>query len=313
MNERKTNSVLPSVSSLDLYDDGYPDFISAQAAGNLYSYINVLADSSGGNNFVKVTVEGTVSNRSAIGAVVRLIEGRKVIGMSRVDGGSGYAGISSKTLIFGLPSNTLNLRIEVFFPASRVTREITVKPGDRITIRETEGVQLIYDRSHKIAEQFFVSGAAANLLLQIILTESTGFIIFFIFLRRGRISLRQFKRGLSVKMKLFLSCLPGIQYLFFLIFISLILYIFPDNQGWTDGRDRKAHISILSFTMSSLGVFFYLKHYHVYAREMENFESGVKKLEMQLSQFRHGESSMMNLNRISLYLNNIPEGEILDR
>lgn len=67
-------------------------------------------------NYVAFRLRGTRSNRDAIGAVVRLYQGDKVL-TRQVYGASGYLSQSSRTLHFGLGDRAEVERVEITWPS----------------------------------------------------------------------------------------------------------------------------------------------------------------------------------------------------
>ena len=96
----------------DIDNDGFLDLLIAQCQNNTNQaqQVNTLFQNDGNsNNWLKVKLEGTVSNRSAIGAVVRIkamINGQSVWQMRQIEGQSGYAGQNSLIAHFGLGANS---------------------------------------------------------------------------------------------------------------------------------------------------------------------------------------------------------------
>jgi hypothetical protein len=69
-------------------------------------------------NFIAFRLQGTKSNRDAIGAVVRLHSGRDIM-TRQVNPNGGYLAQSSKTLHFGLGARTQIDRVEIRWPSGR--------------------------------------------------------------------------------------------------------------------------------------------------------------------------------------------------
>src|SRR5207237_10228696 len=67
-------------------------------------------------NYVAFRLRGTKSNRDAIGAVVRLYRGDKIL-TRQVQGAGGYLAQSSKTVHFGLGDTTAFDRVEITWPS----------------------------------------------------------------------------------------------------------------------------------------------------------------------------------------------------
>src|SRR5439155_15702827 len=82
----------------DLWNRGVLDIVVANQKGPLLIYKNTVAAD---NQWIQFELEGTKSNRSAIGARVRLYwNGREQV--QEVSGGNGYASQNQRRLHFGL-------------------------------------------------------------------------------------------------------------------------------------------------------------------------------------------------------------------
>ena len=86
------------VAVVDLDGDGRLDLFVANAGAPPNLYRNVLPP---GPHWVELALEGTRSNRDAIGAVVRIYRGKEVL-TRQVHAACGYLSQSSRTLHFGL-------------------------------------------------------------------------------------------------------------------------------------------------------------------------------------------------------------------
>ena len=92
----------------DYNDDGFLDLAVAHCKNTNASpqpNNSLFLNEGNDNNWIKVRLQGIVSNASAIGAVVRIkatIDGEEVWQMRDVNGQSGYCGQNSLTLHFGL-------------------------------------------------------------------------------------------------------------------------------------------------------------------------------------------------------------------
>ena len=93
----------------------------------------------GGNHWLEVRLEGTASNRTALGATVRVTAGGRVQARAALSQSSYYSHDDLR-LHFGLGSATRAERIEVLWPNGR--REVigTVEADRRILIQEGSGV-----------------------------------------------------------------------------------------------------------------------------------------------------------------------------
>ena len=126
----------------DIDNDGDVDlYVSNYINGNSLLFINNLEQ----KNSVTFMLQGTQSNRDAIGAQITLYAAdpstgtKKRAGYREINGGGGYGSISAKEAIFGLvPGVTYAATIR--FPASGKTIEVGhMHAGDRLQIAEEGG------------------------------------------------------------------------------------------------------------------------------------------------------------------------------
>ena len=104
-----------AVALADLGNHGALDVIVANQRGPLLVYRNAVQ---AGRHWVDFQLEGTASNRSAIGARVELRWNDKVQ-VQEVSGGSGFSAQNQRRLHFGLgPSNTVD-RVVIRWPSGR--------------------------------------------------------------------------------------------------------------------------------------------------------------------------------------------------
>ncbi len=93
-----------------------------------------------GNHWLHLDLKGTVSNRSAIGARVRLLAGG-VLQVREVSGGSGMHSQDSQRVAFGLGAETMISYVEVYWPSGLVTQFGSNTPVDqRLTLLEDGGM-----------------------------------------------------------------------------------------------------------------------------------------------------------------------------
>lgn len=102
----------------DINDDGYQDLIVSNQNSE---GIEIFLNNGGLNNYIKVDLTGTISNRYAIGTRVRIVSenGQQI---REVSGGSGYLSQDSPVLHFGLAQATAVDTLEIYWPNSTVER-----------------------------------------------------------------------------------------------------------------------------------------------------------------------------------------------
>jgi len=105
-----------AVALADLWNRGVLDVLVANQRGPLLVYKNTVAP---GRHWIDVELEGTASNRSAIGARVAVTWGGRVQ-VQEVSGGSGFSAENQRRLHFGLGAARAVDRIEIRWPSGRV-------------------------------------------------------------------------------------------------------------------------------------------------------------------------------------------------
>jgi len=116
----------------DFDNDGRIDLFVANASGEPKLYHNLSPRT---NHWVQFQLQGTRSNRAAVGAQVRLTADGKTY-LSFVNGGNGFAGQSTLRVHFGLGSVDKIERAEIRWPT-----------GDKEVFSS-----LAIDKLHKITE-----------------------------------------------------------------------------------------------------------------------------------------------------------------
>jgi hypothetical protein len=119
----------------DFNNDGFPDLFVGNLQGNNALYINA----GNSNNWITITCEGRLSNRSAIGAKVRLkatIHGKETWQLREVSGGGGLASQNDPRAQFGLGDATNADLIRVEWPSGIVQELTNVAPKQLVVIRE---------------------------------------------------------------------------------------------------------------------------------------------------------------------------------
>ena len=107
-----------SVALVDLWNRGVLDVVVANQRGPLLVYKNTVVAE---NKWIDFELEGTTSNRSAIGAEVRLFwNGQQQV--QEISGGSGFCAQNQRRLHFGLGKNPRVEKVEIRWPAGSVQR-----------------------------------------------------------------------------------------------------------------------------------------------------------------------------------------------
>ena len=100
-----------------------------------------------GNHWLHLELEGTMSNRSAIGARARVVTGG-VSQIREISGGSGYASQASPAIEFGLGGSTLVDTVQVTWPSGITTVLTDVAVDQVLLIDEGPTVTIYVDGSY---------------------------------------------------------------------------------------------------------------------------------------------------------------------
>ena len=121
-----------SVALVDLWNRGVLDVVVANQKGPLLIYKNTAAPE---NKWIDFELEGTTSNRSAIGAEVRLFwDGQQQV--QQVSGGSGFCAQNQRRLHFGLGKNPRLERAQIRWPSGKVQTIDAPVAGQSYKIKE---------------------------------------------------------------------------------------------------------------------------------------------------------------------------------
>jgi enediyne biosynthesis protein E4 len=105
-----------SVALADFMNRGALDVVVANQRAPMLLYKNTVAPE---NRWIAFDLEGTVSNRSAIGAQVRVFWGGQQQ-LQEVTGGSGFCAQNQRRLHFGLGKNAKVDKVEVRWPSGKI-------------------------------------------------------------------------------------------------------------------------------------------------------------------------------------------------
>lgn len=123
-----------SVVMADLWNRGVLDVVVANQRGPLLVYKNTVAPE---NNWIELSLSGRSSNRSAIGADVRVFwNGHQQ--RQQVAGASGFCAQSDRRLHFGLGKNARIDKIEIRWPSGRTQTLENVTPNQILVLQEPE-------------------------------------------------------------------------------------------------------------------------------------------------------------------------------
>jgi hypothetical protein len=97
----------------------------------------LLLNAGGENNWVRVSLVGTKSNRSGYGARVKLVSG-DLVQYREHSSAHGYNSANDPRLLFGLGTKDSIDYIEVIWPSGIVQKIETAEPGQTIKIVEAD-------------------------------------------------------------------------------------------------------------------------------------------------------------------------------
>ncbi len=121
-----------SVVNADLWNRGALDVVVANQRGPLLLYKNSVAPE---NKWVEFELEGTASNRSAIGAQVTLYwNGQRQV--QEVSGGSGFCAQNQRRLHYGLGKNAQVEKVVIRWPSGKIQELAAVEIGKLNKVKE---------------------------------------------------------------------------------------------------------------------------------------------------------------------------------
>ena len=122
-----------SVAFVDLWNRGVLDVVVANQRGPLLIYKNTVGQE---NKWIDFELEGVSSNRSAIGAQVKLFwDGRQQV--QSVSGGNGFCSQNQRRLHFGLGKNPQIDRAEIRWPSGKIDKIDKPAPGQVYRVKES--------------------------------------------------------------------------------------------------------------------------------------------------------------------------------
>jgi hypothetical protein len=121
-----------SVALADLWNTGALDVVVANQRGPLLIYKNTVNPN---NKWIEFQLEGTKSNRSAIGAEVTIFwDGKEQI--QQVSGGSGFAAQNDRRLHFGLGANPRIEKAVIRWPSGKIQTMDKLAPDQLYQVKE---------------------------------------------------------------------------------------------------------------------------------------------------------------------------------
>lgn len=153
-----TNTYNTGTACGDIDNDGDVDiYVCNYVNGESKLYINELNR----NNFISIKLEGTRSNRDAVGAKIWLYkcghinEGKYLLGYREVNSGSGYMSHNSKEIHFGTGEEKF-FDLVVEFPTTKIRKTLKLVPaGSHLIISEEDSFEKVLTLSQKYFQRFF--------------------------------------------------------------------------------------------------------------------------------------------------------------
>ncbi len=121
-----------SIAQVDLWNRGVLDVVVANQRGPLLLYKNTVAPE---NQWIEFELEGTASNKSAIGAQVRVFWNSQQQ-VQEVSGGSGFCAQNQRRLHFGLGKTARVERVEIRWPSGKMQILDAVEVGKLNKVKE---------------------------------------------------------------------------------------------------------------------------------------------------------------------------------
>ncbi len=142
----------------DIDNNGGPDlYVANYINGNSKLFMNIFESA----NFAKFRLHGVRSNRDAIGAKIWLYKKTgaqtpsTLAGYREMNGGSGYASISAKEMIFGLEPGAQYFAL-IKFPCTGDTLKVDgIVAGKTFDVSEMNGLPALYQKSRSSIVRFF--------------------------------------------------------------------------------------------------------------------------------------------------------------
>ncbi|WP_298425777.1 FG-GAP-like repeat-containing protein [uncultured Kordia sp.] len=131
----------------DINNDGYQDFVVINLAPDNHS---LWRNTGGTNNWLKIKLEGTMSNKAGIGAKIKAtVNGESMY--RYVLCGEAFLGQNSATEIFGLATATTINTVEIFWPSGLVDTYTDVSANQVLTVVEGSTLGINEENAEKFS------------------------------------------------------------------------------------------------------------------------------------------------------------------
>ena len=131
-----TNSIAVGVATGDVNDDGHVDIFVANAGTDFRTgYPMLFTEKFDDNNWIRIKLEGTESNRSAIGARIQLTAGGRTQIRDVASGGSSFSQ-NSLWPTFGIGKSAIIDSIRIRWPSGIVQTLMEIEPNQTLKVLE---------------------------------------------------------------------------------------------------------------------------------------------------------------------------------
>lgn len=148
---------------LDINNDGFMDIIflnilrdTDDPNDNVRGKAHLFLNQGNNNNWITLKLVGVQSNRSAVGAKVK-VEAGSLIQLKEVHSGSSFASMHSLELGFGLKDNTSIDKITITWPSGNIQELTNLSVNQILTITEQNTVTGIDDITSSVPKDYQLS------------------------------------------------------------------------------------------------------------------------------------------------------------
>ena len=134
----------------DFNNDGYGDLLMINVSrGELRLFIN----QNSGNNWIKVKLEGTESNRSGVGAKIK-VEAGGVTQYKEIAVGASFASMNSLVMGFGLNKEEIIEKMTVYWPSGVIQEFTDISVNRLLKINESEESRSLKEIIDEVPQSF---------------------------------------------------------------------------------------------------------------------------------------------------------------